>query len=345
MIRALVADDSGLMRLIISDILNADPVIKVIDTAVNGMEAVKKVLDLKPDVVVLDLNMGEYDGKYAVKKIMAEQPTPILILSALGNTDLNSVLEVLKLGAVDYINKPEKNATRVRDIAADIIKKVKVVSTQANKKALIRNKDCTTNTYEHTFPAKINYDVIVIGASTGGPTAVEKVITKLPKNLPVPVLIAQHMPSNFVPSFVERLNALSPLDIVMAKADDLIIPGKIYIAPGNENIKVARTLSGRVKIMADSAKYKEYNHPSVTGLMLSVAEVYKERSIGVILTGMGRDGAEGLAEIKKAGGYTVVQNKETSVVYGMPREAMEKGYARLAVSIDEMSGFLVSCLD
>lgn len=345
MIKALVADDSGLMRLIISDILNSDAGIEVIDTARNGLEAANKALELKPDVVVLDLNMGEYDGKYAVMKIMAEAPTPILILSALGNTDLESVMEVLRLGAVDYINKPEKNATRVRDIGADIIKKVKMVSTQSNKRALLRNREVKVNTNEHTFPEKRNYDVIVIGASTGGPTAVEKVITKLPANLPIPVLIAQHMPSSFVPSFVERLNALTPLETVMARNEDVIYPGRIYVAPGSRNIKVVKTLSGRVKIMTDHKKYKEYNYPSVSGLMLSVAEVFKGRSIGVILTGMGKDGADGLAAIKDAGGYTVVQNKETSVVYGMPREAMEKGYALQEVSINEMSGFLVSCLD
>ena len=345
MIKALVADDSGLMRLIVTDILNSDPEINVMDTATNGLDAAEKVAALKPDVVVLDMNMGEYDGKYAIRKIMAETPTPILILSALGNTDLDSVIDALRLGAIDYINKPEKNNSKVREIGEDIIKKVKSVTRQANKTALNKAKNFSANTYSHTFSKYLNYDIIVIGSSTGGPTAVENVITSFPENLPVPVVIAQHMPSNFVPSFVKRLNSLTPLDTVMARKDEALQPGTIYIAPGSRNIKLSRTLAGRVLIDYDNFRYKEFNHPSVTGLMLSAAKVYGKRAIGVILTGMGKDGAEGLKAIKEAGGYTVAQNKETSVVYGMPREAIEAGYALQVVSIHEMGGFLVSCLD
>lgn len=345
MIKALVADDSGLMRLIVSDILSADSNIEVIGTAVDGKDATEKTCQLKPDIVILDMNMGEYDGKYAIKEIMAKCPVPILILSALGNSDLDAVMEAMHLGAVDYINKPDKNNVKIRDIGSNIVSKVKYVAQQANKNAILNKKANYANNYKHTFPDKLNYDVVVIGSSTGGPTAVEKVITKLPENMPVPVLIAQHMPNNFISSFVSRLDALTPLRVQVGIQGEVIAPGNVYIAPGDRNLMVTRALANKVKLDYDPKHYREFNNPSVNALMLSVAEVYKERAIGVILTGMGKDGAEGLKAIKEAGGFTIGQDKKTSVVYGMPREVNEKGYSREVVSIDGMSGFIVSCLD
>lgn len=345
MIKALVADDSGLMRLIVSDILSADASIEVVGTAVDGKDALEKTCRLKPDIVILDMNMGQYDGKYAIKEIMAKCPVPILILSALGNSDLDAVMEAMHLGAVDYINKPQKNNVKLRDIGSNIVSKVKYVARQANKNALVNKKANYSNSYKHTFPSKLNYDVVVIGSSTGGPTAIEKVITKLPENMPVPILIAQHMPTNFIPSFVSRLDSLTPLNVKVGIKGEVIEAGNVYIAPGDHNMIVTQSLAKKIKIDYDPQYYKEFNNPSVNALMLSVAEVYGKKAIGVILTGMGKDGAQGLKAIKDAGGYTIGQDKKTSVVYGMPKEVNEKGYTKEVVSIDGMSGFIVSCLD
>jgi two-component system chemotaxis response regulator CheB len=340
--RVLIADDSGIMRLLIADIIKEDASIEVVDTAKNGKEAAEKTSELKPDVVLMDMNMGEYDGIYGTKRIMEENPTPIIILSAVGNTNMSPILEALKAGAVDYLNKPEKNNSKIRDIEAELISKIKDASS-ANLSSTKKIKQ-SVNYSTHTFTETLNYEIIVIGSSTGGPTAVETVITKLPSNLPIPVIIIQHMPENFIPSFAARLNQLTPLDVVVAQKDDEIKAGKIYLSPGNKNMIVKRERNNIVFDFTDK-KFKEYNFPSVNSVMYSVAEIYGKKTIGVILTGMGKDGADGLLSIKNAGGITIAQNKETSVVYGMPREAFESGAATHSVSINEMAYFLVSCIE
>lgn len=343
-LKVVVADDSGLMRLIISDILNDADGIKVVDTASDGKDAAQKVLKQDVDVLVLDMNMGDYDGKYAVEQILKKKKIPILILSALGNTNMDPILEVLRLGAVDYLNKPAKNRAKVRQIAKEIVSKVREVA-RANKRQIAdASKELKLNAGQHTFSTELNYDVIVIGASTGGPTAVERVVSKLPANLPVPVLIAQHMPANFVPSYANRLDTLTPLKVTIGRKDDVLEAGKVIVASGSRNSIVRRNDQGQVVIDYVQKKFKEFNHPSIDCLMLSVSEVYGGKTIGVILTGMGKDGAIGMESIYNDGGYTVAQNKETCAVYGMPRAIEERGIARQMVSIYEIGGFVVSCL-
>lgn len=342
-IKVLVVDDSGLMRLIISDILNSEPGIKVIGTADDGKDAVEKARLIKPDVIVLDMNMGEYDGLYAVKNILKRQQIPIIILSAVGNTNLDPILEALRLGAFDYLNKPEKNKAKVREIGLEIVQKVKDAA-KSNKKILGIDTPQNVNLNKHTFDRNRSYDIIVIGASTGGPTAIEKIITQLPENLPVPVIIAQHMPANFVHSFAKRLDGLTPLEVKVGIKDELLTAGKIIIAPGSRNMIIKTNDLGHVVVDFTRTQYKEFNNPSINALMLSVAEIYGKRAIGAILTGMGKDGADGLEAIFKEGGYTIGQNKETSVVYGMPREVAERNVIKNTVSIQGMAGFMVSCI-
>ncbi|MGZ3904855.1 MAG: chemotaxis-specific protein-glutamate methyltransferase CheB [Bacteroidia bacterium] len=340
-VKVLVADDSVFMRMLIKDILEEDKEINVIAQAKDSKEALEMCKLYKPDVILLDMTMGEYDGIYGVKKIMEHCPTPIIILSALGNTDMEPVMEALSLGAVDYLNKPANNNSNIREVGAPLIQKVKEASSIHIKPEI--KQPSIVNVNPHSFVEKLNYDIIVIGASTGGPTAVEKVITNLPGNLTIPVLVAQHMPSNFVPSFANRLDSLTPLSVSMARKDDVVAKGKILIAPGSRNI-VLRRENDKVVIDYTSRRYKDFNFPSVTGLMLSVAEVYGNRSIGVILTGMGKDGVEGMKAIREAGGYTIAQNEATCVVYGMPRAAAEDGSVMQMVPLNEIGGFLVSCL-
>lgn len=341
-IKVLLADDSGFMRLLVTDILNTDKDIKVVATAVNGKEALEKTILHKPDVVVMDMNMGSFDGLYGIENIMKECPTPIIILSSLGNTDFPIIEKGLRLGALDYVNKPAENNTKVNLVEAELIKKIKAAA-ESNIEARIAVKEIVKNNSSHTF-SHLNYDVVVIGSSTGGPGAVENLIKKLPNNMAVPVLIAQHMPANFVPSFANRLNDLSPLNISMARKGDVLLPGSILIAPGSRNMIVRRVESGEVIIDFSPKTFREYNYPSVDGLMLSVAEVFRERAIGVILTGMGKDGSMGMKEIKENGGYTIAQNQETCVVYGMPKEVVDNGNALAIVPINEIGGFIVSCL-
>ncbi len=344
MIRVLIADDSSIMRLITADVLKTAGGFEIVDYAANGKEAAEKCCRVKPDVVIMDMLMGEYDGIMGVKEIMSTCPTPIIILSAMENTALSPVMEALKEGAVDYHQKPNRSQTNITDIDATFIDKVRA-ATQARLEVLTKKKVLREISNAHTFSSKLNYDVIVIGSSTGGPSAVEAVLTRLPANLAVPVLIAQHMPSNFVPSFAARLNGVTALSVEMAKKDDVLEPGKVLIAPGSRNMIVRRDAKGNVVCDFTPQRFRDFNFPSVTGLMLSVAEVYKSRAIGVILTGMGKDGSEGMKAIKDAGGYTVAQSKETSVVFGMPGAAVELGAINKVVNIDQIGPFVVSCLE
>jgi two-component system, chemotaxis family, protein-glutamate methylesterase/glutaminase len=340
-IRVLVADDSVFMRVLIKDILESDASIEVVAQAKDGNEAAHMAKEHDPDVVLMDIIMGQYDGVYGVQEIMKNSPRPIVLLSSIGNTDMNPILDALKLGAVDYLNKPINNSTDIRGVGDELIKRVKEA---ANLKLdNIKVEKVCINVNPHTFSDNLNYDVIVIGSSTGGPTAVEKVITTLPGNLTVPVIIAQHMPSNFVPSFANRLNLLTPLEVAIARKDDVLEKGKILIAPGSRNI-IVRKSNDKVVIDYTHERYKHFNFPSVDGIMLSIAEVYGARSIGVILTGMGRDGADGIAAIRDAGGYTVAQSESTCVVYGMPKAAVETGKVNQIVPINEIGIFLVNCL-
>ncbi len=341
-INVLVVDDSAVMRLLVSDILQHSASLKVVDTASNGKEAVKKTIELSPDVVVMDMIMGQYDGLYGVTQIMKQKPTPVLLLSSLGNTDLSPILQALQAGAFDYINKPAKNNTRIRDIEQRLIRKV-ILASKADLSKL-GHTQINANTHHHTFSDKLPYDAIIIGSSTGGPSALEAVIAKFPGNLAIPVLIAQHMPENFIPSFVQRLNKLSPLEVVMGKKDMKVSPGLVIIAPGNKNMIVRKNRMGETVISFTGKHFKEFNNPSINALMESAADVYGKKTIGTILTGMGKDGTNGIKKIKEAGGFTIAQDEKTSVVFGMPKEAIKTGKIDSIVPIQEVGNFVVSCL-
>lgn len=339
--RILIADDSAFMRLIISDILEGDKELEVIAAVSNGLEAAQKTQELKPDVVVLDMNMGEYDGLFAVKKIMKESPTPIMILSAVGNKDLEPIFEALKQGAIDYMNKPSRNNSKMREVEDELIFKVKKIA-KAKPKRISRT---SLEPVSGHFSENRNYDVLVVGASTGGPTALEQLITALPADMNVPVLIAQHMPPNFIQPFVNRLNQLTQLEIMVGTRFMEPKPRTIIFAPGDQNMIVTRDASsGQIVIGFDEDDYDEYNHPSINSLMLSAAHVYAHRTIGVILTGMGKDGVRGLDSIRKKGGLTIAQDKASSVIYGMPKAAFETGAAQEVLDLKEIAKFIVNRL-
>lgn len=341
-LKVLIADDSAFMRLLLSDMLSADKELEVVGAAVDGKDVATKVRQLDPDVVVLDMIMGQYSGIYAVKRIMKENPLPILILSGVGNTDLEPIFDALKHGAVDYMNKPSRGNTKMRSMNGELIKKIKSV---ARAKPKVTSTNEALKNLAHTFDGKSQYHVIVIGASTGGPSAIEEVVSALPANLNVPVIICQHMPANFIHPFVKRLNELSPLQVVVGTKTMTPRPGMVIVAPGNANMVVERKKnSKRVQIGFSQEVYPEYNNPSVNALMLSVAEHYGGKSIGVILTGMGKDGMLGLKAIKDKGGFTIAQDASTSVIYGMPKAAMENHAVCQQLGIKEIGSFLVNSL-
>lgn len=337
-IRTVLIEDSGFMRILLSDLLRKDEAIDVVGTASNGQDGVEKVKALKPDVVITDMVMPQFDGLYVVQQLMKDMPLPIILLSSLDRAD-QKIFDALKEGAFDFIDKPQnKEASQGYLPLTEMIREASVADYLKLRQRIKRR-----NTHVHTFEARLNYDVIVIGASTGGPSAIEFILNNLPSNLTVPVIVAQHMPNRFIESFATRLASTTPLRVNVPKDGEAIIANHIYMAPGTANLRISLSGSGPIAQHVGES-YKEFNHPSVDCLFESAAAVYGHRVIGVVLTGMGKDGTEGLKKIKEAGGLTVTQDELSSVVYGMPRVAFESGAARHQLSLKEIPNFIISAL-
>jgi two-component system chemotaxis response regulator CheB len=345
-IKVLIADDSAIMRALIKQVIEDVDGFDIVGTATNGRDALDKCLKLKPDVVVMDMVMGEYDGVMGTKLIMEKCPTPIIILSAMDNDNASPVMHALNAGAYDYHKKPDRSLPNSDEMDARFIKKLRNC-VNVHLKAIVDKKEHSSNTNEHTFSSDLNYEIIVIGSSTGGPGAVEAVVTKLPGNLNVPVLIAQHMPPNFIQSFADRLNELTSLNVVVGKNGTEIKSGTVYIAAseGKNLIVKENTDTGKLMFLKTDETFVDFNYPSATGLMLSVVKLFENKTIGVVLTGMGKDASVGIKAIKDAGGYTIAQSKETCVVYGMPGSSVELGGVTKIVHLEEIGPFVVSCLE
>lgn len=337
-IKTLLIEDSGFMRILLTDMLRKDYRIEIIGTATNGHEGVEKVRKLKPDVVITDMVMPQFDGLYVVQELMKHMPLPIILLSSLDRTD-PKIFDALKEGAFDFVDKPDSRAAQ--EGYAPLAQMVKEASVTDYLK--LRQRVKGRNTYVHTFEARLNYDIIAIGASTGGPSAVETIINHLPNNLSVPVIIAQHMPNRFIESFASRLAESTGLKIRVAKEGDSLLPNHIYLAPGTANCRVQLKNSTPV-ITYTYDTYKEFNHPSIDCLFESLAALYGRRAIGVILTGMGRDGVQGLKKMQEAGGLTLSQDEASSVVYGMPKNAFETGAAKHQMALSDIPSFIISAL-
>lgn len=341
-IKVLIADDSAIMRVLIQQIIGDDPAIVVIGEANDGQSAFEKTKELRPDVVLMDLTMGDFDGKYGVAKIMQYCPTPILILSAMGNVDMEPILETLALGAIDYINKPVKNRVNMQEVKQVLLDKIKLAS--QIKLSTVLSTKATANSFSHSFDEQgLAYDCIVMGASTGGPRSLEYILQHLPENLAVPVFIIQHIPSSFAASLAIRLNSLTPLEVQLANIDESPRAGVVYLASGEGNLMLRRAGS-KIYFSKTEERGEFHNNPSVDVMMNSVAKVYKNRAIGCLLTGMGRDGSVGLKAIRLEGGYTLAESKASCVVFGMPGAAQQNNAVVQMVHLNDIPGFLVSCL-
>lgn len=355
-IRVLVVDDSALMRKIISDILNSDPEIKVIDTARNGQVAVEKVEQLRPDVVTLDHEMPVLDGLHALGYIMSECPTPVIMLTATDEKGAELTLNAFEYGAVDFIQKPSGTISRdIEQIAEEIRTKVKAAA-KAQLKNLHFMEDCVVCSEKRkTFserekaistPVKSNprrvmtKKILAIGSSTGGPRALEKVIPKLPHDLKAAVLVVQHMPAGFTASLSQRLNAQSELEVREAKDGDLIREGVVLIAPGDYHMEVVqKMIDGKtVEVISLNKGPREQGvRPCVNVLFRSLVPIYGANILTVILTGMGMDGAEGVDLIKKAGGKSIAEDEKSCVVYGMPKAIVDRGLADRVVPLETVA--------
>ena len=360
-IRALIVDDSALIRKVLSDILNEDPKIRVIGTAVNGKDGFEKVKKLRPDVVLLDNVMPVLDGLKTLVCIMKEYPTPVVIVSALGERAEETTLTAFEYGAVDVIEKPAGILSQsMPEMAEEICRKVRTAS-----KANLKNLECMrdlesgnpekggkkeSRVREKITLEKATYvrNVLVIGASTGGPRALEKLIGSLPAEIPAAVLVVQHMPPGFTTSLSKRLDEKSALRVKEAQEGDRVEEGTVLIAPGNYHMEIVRNkVNGpEEEVVHLSCSPKELgSRPSVNVLFRSVAPVYGSRVISLVLTGMNCDGADGAEEIKKMGGKVIAEARSSCVVYGMPGEIVRRNLADLVLPIDRMAEEIIRILE
>ncbi len=346
-IRVLVVDDSAFMRKALYRMLSSDPIIEVIDTASDGEEGYQKARALKPDVVTLDVCMPGMDGLDTLRMIMADCPVPVLMLSSLTSEGGEITLRALDIGAVDIIDKSSAHtAMDILGIAGELTSKVravagvdtgKIVKNQVSvHPALTQSGPAQASAIATTAPAPDRTSgeikVVVIGASTGGPPALQEILSKLPSGLNAAFLVVQHMPVGFTASLSERLNNLSSLEVSEAFDGDCLRPGKCLIAPSGRHMTLHN--EGEPCVRLSKSPGDSLHRPSVDILMESAAKAMGIRVIGVILTGMGSDGARGIKAIHDAGGRTIAQNEESCIVYGMPKAAVSLGGVDRVVSLE-----------
>jgi two-component system chemotaxis response regulator CheB len=335
-LRVLVVDDSTLMRRLIHDILGADPALEVVGEAADGTEAVRLIHELRPDVVTLDIEMPGMSGMEVLGYVMSEIPTPIVMLTGLRDPDL--AVQALSLGAVDFLNKPSGTiSVDLYKIKEELIRKVKMAPL-ANLRQLRRGVE-DTKAYERAMlrletprappiGGKAPAWAVVIGASTGGPPVLEQILSSNLLDLPAGFLVVQHMPSGFTASLARRLDGISDLAVVEAKERMPFLAGWAYIAPGGHHLIVAEDAGlDEILVRLDDSPPRGTLRPAVDVTMTTVAALYGPRTLGILLTGMGSDGAEGFRAIREAGGHTVAQDRQTSLIYGMPRVVAEQGLA------------------
>ncbi|MBI5849257.1 MAG: chemotaxis response regulator protein-glutamate methylesterase [Nitrospirae bacterium] len=355
MVRVLIVDDSAFMRNALSSMLSSDPEIQVVGLARDGLDAIEKVLQLKPDVVTMDVEMPRLDGLGALKQIMERYPVPVIMVSSLTTEDAKVTLDALDLGAVDFISKNLSNLSidivKIKEI---LINKVKEIAKKARplRRPVVARKLETVHaptlmpvpsqggTSRTTGERRVS--VVAIGSSTGGPKALQEIIPKLPKDFPVPIIIAQHMPATFTGPFAQRLNELSQVTVQEAKEGDVLKAGVVLIAPGGGHMRVQRRRSLETIISISDAIEEYIYRPSVDALMLSVSECFPGRALGVILTGMGNDGVKGMKVMKQGGARIFAQNEETCVVYGMPKAVVDAGIADKILAVEEIAGEMVN---
>jgi two-component system chemotaxis response regulator CheB len=337
-VRVLVVDDSALMRKLIPQLLQADDSIEVVGTAMDGTFCLKKIEELKPHVVTLDLEMPGMNGIDTLKEIMRRQPVPVIVFSSHSTEGASVTVRALGLGAFDFVAKPRDASMHLAATAKELISKVKAAADSKLRPGILPR--VVTRPEKREAPAAGSATKIVaIGISTGGPQALEFVLSQLPADFPGSIVVVQHMPEGFTDMFARRLDELSALRVKEAQSGDVLQPGRVLICPGSRHIKVKRLPIGDIAVLCDDPRVNGHR-PSADVLLRSAAEEFMTQTVGVLMTGMGDDGAEGLGAVKKAGGMTIAQSEDSCVVYGMPKAAIERGYASRVVALDVMSATL-----
>ncbi|WP_188008890.1 protein-glutamate methylesterase/protein-glutamine glutaminase [Grimontia hollisae] len=359
-VKVLVVDDSSFFRRRVSEIINGDPRLEVIDCAVNGKEAVEKAATLKPDVITMDIEMPVMDGITAVREIMQSNPTPILMFSSLTHDGAKATLDALDAGALDFLPKKFEDIARNRDEAVSLLQQR--VNEIARKRAFMRRpptaarpaaatstptraatgSTLTPSTTARPLPAGRfktsgkRYQLVAIGTSTGGPVALQKVLCGLPANFPLPIVLIQHMPSTFTAAFAQRLNGLCKITVKEAQDGDPLQPGTAYLAPGGMQMMIdGHPGAARVKIIdgGDRMNYK----PCVDVTFGSAAKIYNDKVLSMVLTGMGADGRDGARLLKQQGSTVWAQDEESCVVYGMPQAVAKAGISTEDLPLDRIT--------
>ncbi|EGQ7875755.1 chemotaxis response regulator protein-glutamate methylesterase [Vibrio parahaemolyticus] len=357
-IKVLVVDDSSFFRRRVSEIINSESRLEVIDVAVNGREAVEKAKALKPDVITMDIEMPVMDGITAVREIMAASPTPILMFSSLTHDGAKATLDALDAGALDFLPKKFEDIARNRDEAVSLLQQrvIQIASKRAFMRRPVARPAAATSaarplasrtaTPAASAPARPavtkfrasgkKYQLTAIGTSTGGPVALQKILTRLPMNYPHPIVLIQHMPATFTAAFASRLNTLCKIQVKEAQDGDVLQAGVAYLAPGGKQMMIdGRAGAARLRIIdgGDRMNYK----PCVDVTFGSAAKVYGDKVLSMVLTGMGADGREGARMLKSAGSTIWAQDEESCVVYGMPQAVAKAGISSEDLPLDRIA--------
>jgi two-component system chemotaxis response regulator CheB len=341
-IRVLVVDDSYFMKKLIAELLLSDPNIEVVGVAKDGLEAVEKARELKPDVITMDYNMPHMNGVEAVKKILAEKECGdpgIIMVSAYTSKDSETALEALRAGAVDFVQKPSGELSfDIEKVKDELLQKVYL----AAKATIVRFPDSREILHKPIAGSQgMAQKVVVIGASTGGPPLVEEILRELPKDFSAAVIIVQHMPDFFTQKFAERLNKIVPMTVRWAQNGDVLSSGTIFIAPANTELEIKTENEHKVFQCSDYRSDYKGIHPSIDHTMAEIAHVFSENTLGVILTGMGEDGLLGMAAVKKYGGTTVAQDPETATIDSMPDSIIRAKLADHVLRPEKIAEYLI----
>ena len=338
-LRVVVVDDSAYVRKVVREILSRSPFVEVVGAARDGREALELVEQLNPDVVTCDLTMPELDGVGFVREQMQRRPVPIIIMSVAKET-AEAALTALDLGAIDFVQKPTALASeKIFEVSTELIEKVKAAGQISLNRIAISPPpaSATINEPVTSIPGSHSVDLVVIGISTGGPQALKRLIPQLPKDFPVPVVMVMHMPIGYTEMYAAKLNEMSRLEVSEAAEGDEVKPGRVFLAPAGRHIFFKREASGKVVIHLDAKPFNTLHRPSVDVLFQSAAEVYRNRLLGVVMTGMGSDGRQGAAWIKSQGGLIFTEAESSCVVYGMPSVVMEAGLSDKSVALADMA--------
>ncbi len=344
-ITVLIVDDSALVRQLLVDMVSQDPDMEVAGVARDGVEAIKMTRDLDPDVITMDIHMPEMDGLSALEYIMKTFPRPVVMLSALVKKGAAPALKALELGAVDFIAKPSQFPTSVSEVRQDVVDKIKAAARSRAREAWERARKARP-------PKKVKFRreavrggrVVVIGASAGGPRALAEIVPAFPGEVPASIVVVQHMPEPFTGSFAERLNSRSRVEVREAVNAEELEEGLALVVPGGQDLIFERIGGGKVRARLLPTVARHGASPVIDVTMESAAQVFEERAIGVLLSGMGSDGAMGLGMIKDAGGETIAQNEDTCLVFGMPKAAIERHLARTVLPLEKIAEAIVAHL-